>query len=160
MKDLHVHEDEIDEPSLIPETIIKVEIDEKNDNGIAASVNVVASPSPTASLHSESPKLALHPPKNLSPSQQQHQYHRNHHRSSPIVVPNNNTTSSPPMLSPNGSRFYCTTCDIAFNYANTFMAHKKFYCKANKVVIDRPTSNGPSPNAASNVVVSLPAEVL
>lgn len=138
MKDLHVHEDEIDEPSLIPETVIKVEID-----------NVCAT-SPASSSHSESPKLALHPPKDLSPSQQRAAV--NHHRSSPII---NNSASSPPMLSPNGSRFYCTACDIAFNYANTFMAHKKFYCKANKVVIDRP-SNGPSPN--SNVAVS--AEVL
>lgn len=64
--------------------------------------------------------------------------------------------SSPPMLSPNGSR-YCTNCDISFNFASSFLAHKKFYCKANnKVVVDRPSS-GPSPNA-TNVVVSLPAE--
>lgn len=24
---------------------------------------------------------------------------------------------------------YCDTCDITFNYVNTFIAHKKFYCK-------------------------------
>nr|XP_040239387.2 zinc finger protein ush isoform X3 [Anopheles coluzzii] len=25
---------------------------------------------------------------------------------------------------------YCDTCDITFNYTNTYIAHKKFYCKA------------------------------
>lgn len=24
---------------------------------------------------------------------------------------------------------YCNICDIKFNYLNTFIAHKKFYCK-------------------------------
>lgn len=24
---------------------------------------------------------------------------------------------------------YCNACDIKFNYLNTFIAHKKFYCK-------------------------------
>lgn len=132
MKNSH---EEIDEPSLIPETIIKVEINEKSDEDVSAS-SPVSNP--------ESPKLA--PPKNHSPLSMR----------SPASNVIQMQNSSPPMLSPNGSR-YCTTCDISFNYANTFLAHKKFYCKANKVVVDRP-SNGPSPNATSNVVVSLPAE--
>lgn len=130
----------IDEPSLIPENIIKVEIVEKRD-----------SPSPV--LQSESPKLKkakihLAPPKIPSPSEA-----LRIHSPAASVIHIQSTT--PPVISPNGSR-YCTNCDISFNYAHTFLAHKKFYCKTSNKV-DRP-NNGPSPSNASNVVVTLAAE--
>lgn len=129
----------IDEPSLIPENIIKVELNEKSSSPpiletesqkLRDKIHLVSSkiPSPSEALRIHSPAAS--------------------------VIHIQSTT--PPVISPNGSR-YCTNCDISFNYAHTFLAHKKFYCKpANKV--DRP-SNGPSPNnVASNVVVTLGAE--
>lgn len=119
----------IDEPSLIPENIIKVEIEEKQES--SSPILQAGSPQPRKKIH-------LAPPKIPSPA------------ASIIHI----QSTTPPVLSPNGSR-YCTNCDISFNYAHTFLAHKKFYCKTvNKV--DRPNS-GPSPSA-SNVVVTLAAE--
>jgi zinc finger protein ZFPM1 len=130
----------IDEPSLIPENIIKVEFEEKQE-----------SPSPV--LQSESPQLRtkkfhLAPPKIPSPSEA-----LRIHSPAASVIHIQSTT--PPIISPNGSR-YCTNCDISFTFAHTFLAHKKFYCKTSNKV-DRPSS-GPSPNNASNVVVTLAAE--
>lgn len=62
-------------------------------------------------------------------------------------------TSSPPVVdSPNDSK-YCSNCDISFTYSNTFIAHKKFYCKGKQ----NSTNNGTSPNG-SNVNVSIAAE--
>jgi hypothetical protein len=52
-------------------------------------------------------------------------------------------------ISPNGSK-YCTNCDISFTYTNTFIAHKKFYCK-NKSD-DR--SNVVSPNVVTATALS------
>lgn len=132
----------IDEPSLIPENIIKVEIEEKQESS-----------SPT--LQANSPRLRttpkknhLAPPKITSPNEAL----RIHSPAAGVI---HIQSTTPPVISPNGSR-YCTNCDISFNYAHTFLAHKKFYCKAvNKV--DRPSS-GPSPGSASNVVVTLAAE--
>lgn len=54
---------------------------------------------------------------------------------------------------------YCHICDIKFNYLNTFIAHKKFYCKTIKQDLDGATSvitsnNSPSPAS----VVTRPAE--
>lgn len=127
----------IDEPSLIPENHIKVEIDEKQES---SSPILSESPQPRKKIH-------LAPPKIPSPTEALRIL-------SPAASVIHVQSTTPPVISPNGSR-YCTNCDISFNYAHTFLAHKKFYCKpANKV--DRP-SNGPSPSA-SNVVVTLAAE--
>jgi hypothetical protein len=120
----------IDEPSLIPENIIKVEIEEKsealspiNDQKHKSPTHIISQkiPSPNENLHIHSPATAN-------------------------VIHINNT--SPPIESPNGSK-YCSNCDISFTYTHTFIAHKKFYCKAKPG--DRPTSNV-SANAPSNVV--------
>lgn len=35
---------------------------------------------------------------------------------------------------------YCNICDITFNYLNTFIAHKKFYCKNVTADIDTNSS--------------------
>lgn len=132
--------EDIDEPSLIPENIIKVEIEEKQES--SSPILQAESPRP------RSQKIHLAPPKIPSPSEALRLL-------SPAANVIHIQSTTPPVISPNGSR-YCTNCDISFNYAHTFLAHKKFYCKpANKV--DRP-SNGPSPNNASNVVVTLAAE--
>lgn len=127
-----------DEPSLIPENIIKVEIEEKHES---------SSPIPQSESPKPKKKIHLAPPKIPSPSE----ILRIQSPAANVIHTQSTTT---PVISPNGSR-YCTNCDISFNYAHTFLAHKNFYCKANKV--DRPSS-GPSPNNASNVVVSLAAE--
>lgn len=128
----------IDEPSLIPENIIKVEMEEKQES--SSPILPADSPQPRKKIH-------LAPPKIPSPSEAL----RIHSPAASII---HIQSTTPPVLSPNGSR-YCTNCDISFNYAHTFLAHKKFYCKTvNKV--DRPNS-GPSPSA-SNVVVTLAAE--
>lgn len=130
----------IDEPSLIPENIIKVEIDDKQES--SSPILQAESPRP------RSQKIYLAPPKIPSPSEALRLH-------SPAANVIHIQSTTPPVISPNGSR-YCTNCDISFTYAHTFLAHKKFYCKpANKV--DRP-SNGPSPNNTSNVVVTLAAE--
>jgi hypothetical protein len=130
----------IDEPSLIPENIIKVEIEEKQES----SSPILQAASPTLR---KTPQLKVHlaPPKIPSPSEALRLH-------SPATSVIHIQSTTPPVISPNGSR-YCTNCDISFNYAHTFLAHKKFYCKTvNKV--DRPSS-GPSP---SNTVVTLAAE--
>lgn len=42
---------------------------------------------------------------------------------------------------------YCHVCDIKFNYLNTFIAHKKFYCKSlqNDIDASSATANQPAP---------------
>lgn len=126
----------IDEPSLIPENVIKVELEDKQES--SSPILQAESPQPRKKIH-------LAPPKIPSPSEA-----LRIHSPAANVIHIQSTT--PPVISPNGSR-YCTNCDISFNYAHTFLAHKKFYCKTK---VDRPSS-GPSPNA-SNVVVTLAAE--
>lgn len=149
----------VDEPSLIPENIIKIEINDKHDSSKSPSPTFSAG-SPKQSLkrrsmNSNHSVLGLLPPKISSPmietmhlSIKSPSNHSNQNSNSPPNVDMN-------LLSPNGSK-YCKTCDITFTYANTFIAHKKFYCKANKVeVVGRPNS-GPSPTAS--VVVTRGAE--
>lgn len=147
----------VDEPSLIPENIIKNEINDKQDSSKSPSPTFSAvSPKQSLkrrSMNSNHSVLDLLPPKITSPMIE------TMHLS--IKSPSNHcqNSNSPPndinLLSPNGSK-YCKTCDITFTYANTFIAHKKFYCKANKVeVVGRPNS-GPSPTAS--VVVTRGAE--
>lgn len=132
----------IDEPSLIPENVIKVEIEDKQES----SSPVLQPESPK--LRKNHQRILLAPPKVPSPSEALRLH-------SPAANVIHIQSTTPPVISPNGSR-YCTNCDISFNYAHTFSAHKKFYCKTvNKV--ERP-NNGPSPNNASNVVVTLAAE--
>lgn len=36
---------------------------------------------------------------------------------------------------------YCHVCDIKFNYLNTFIAHKQFYCKNIQNDLDATTAN-------------------
>jgi zinc finger protein ZFPM1 len=93
----------IDEPSLIPENIIPVKIEDKMD----FLLDEKASP--------ESITI-------------------DDHRNSPSES-NSSTLEK-----------YCSNCDIVFTYENTFLAHKKFYCKSIK-------SDNKSPN--TNVTVSL-----
>lgn len=132
----------IDEPSLIPENVIKVEIEEKQES----SSPILQSELPKPRKNHQ--KIQLAPPKIPSPSEALRMH-------SPAANVIHIQSTTPPVISPNGSR-YCTNCDISFNFAHTFLAHKKFYCKTvNKV--DRPSS-GPSPNNSSNVVVTLAAE--
>ncbi|KFB46376.1 AGAP009066-PA-like protein [Anopheles sinensis] len=61
---------------------------------------------PTANRSSPSPLLSLKTP------------------SPPTSEPTNTLQTLPP-----GPK-YCDTCNITFNYTNTYIAHKKFYCKA------------------------------
>lgn len=127
-------EEVVDEPSLIPENHIKVEINEKSSSPILSD-----------SPHSK--KIHLTPPKVPSPNEALR-------IQSPAASVIQIQSTTPPV---NESR-YCTNCDISFNYSHTFLAHKKFYCKAVNNV-DRPGSNGPSPNGSNgSVVVTLAAE--
>ncbi|XP_055683950.1 zinc finger protein ush isoform X2 [Lutzomyia longipalpis] len=47
----------------------------------------------------------------------------------PLGPPPSRKTPSPDDSMLTGGPKYCKTCDIRFNYLNTFIAHKKFYCK-------------------------------
>lgn len=48
----------------------------------------------------------------------------------PPAIKSSKTPSPPSTFEINHSGpNYCDTCDITFNYVNTFIAHKKFYCK-------------------------------
>lgn len=52
-------------------------------------------------------------------------------RTSPMMtnaVGSNNTAGSTSISTVDQPK-YCNICDIKFNYLNTFIAHKKFYCK-------------------------------
>lgn len=69
------------------------------------------------------------------------------------IVHLEDTTSPIPIESPNDSK-YCSNCDISFTYTHTFIAHKKFYCKAKTTS----TNNGTSPTNGSSVNVSLATE--
>jgi zinc finger protein ZFPM1 len=70
------------------------------------------------------------------------------------------STSQPPpapLPSPgidNGGANHCKTCDIKFNYVNTFLAHKKFYCKS--LINDElgEVVNAPQSASATNVRVT------
>lgn len=145
-------EEEIDEPSLIPETVIKVEINDQMDS---------TTPSPDQMDFKYQIKVnkgaVSFPPKTPSPTARI-LTPKSHSNVISVIQPRTSPQVSPPidlnLLSPNGSK-YCSTCDITFNYTNTFIAHKKFYCKANKVE-SRPNS-GPSPGS-NTVVVTRGAE--
>uniref|UniRef100_A0A182SWP5 Zinc finger protein ush n=1 Tax=Anopheles maculatus TaxID=74869 RepID=A0A182SWP5_9DIPT len=51
--------------------------------------------------------------------------------SPPVVVEaSGGSPASQPQLALLPGPKYCDTCDITFNYTNTYIAHKKFYCKA------------------------------
>lgn len=47
---------------------------------------------------------------------------------------------------------YCNICDIKFNFLNTYIAHKQFYCKAAPNAIDAPASSRSSPGQGASVV--------
>ena len=96
---VEIEMDNVDEPSLIPKNIIKIEIEEKNETSSSSSTCRATS--------------SLSPNKINSPT--------------PTNVVKVNSTS-PQIESPNGSK-YCSNCDISFTYTHTFIAHKKFYCK-------------------------------
>lgn len=147
----------VDEPSLIPETIIKVEINDKlevitHKPSRSPSISPEQSHKTISQSSMPSPSLPIKIP---SPNEsikaiQSHQ--------TSVIQPQ--PPSSPldlNSISPNGSK-YCTTCDIPFKYANSYIAHKKFYCKANQTIDVMRPNNGPSPNAGSSVVVSRTAE--
>ncbi|XP_059619232.1 zinc finger protein ush isoform X2 [Phlebotomus argentipes] len=51
----------------------------------------------------------------------------------PLGPPAPPKTPSPDDSLLTGGPKYCKVCDIRFNYLNTFIAHKKFYCKGNSV---------------------------
>lgn len=142
--------EEIDEPSLIPETIIKVEINDQTESNTS---------SPDQMDFKLNKGIASFPPKTPSPSTTRILTPKSHSNVISVIQSRTSPQVSPPLdlnlLSPNGSK-YCSTCDITFNYTNTFIAHKKFYCKANKVESSRPNS-GPSPGS-NTVVVTRGAE--
>lgn len=46
---------------------------------------------------------------------------------------------------------YCHVCDIKFNYLNTFIAHKKFYCKSIQSDLD---ASGATTNQATAVIAT------
>lgn len=43
-----------------------------------------------------------------------------------------------------GSSNYCDVCDIKFNYLNSLIAHKKYYCKNVKTNVDAGTNLSPN----------------
>lgn len=47
---------------------------------------------------------------------------------------------------------YCNICDIKFNYLNTFIAHKKFYCKNVTADIETNSSAISQPQPAATVL--------
>lgn len=47
---------------------------------------------------------------------------------------------------------YCNICDIKFNYLNTFIAHKKFYCKNITSDIENNSSAITQPQSATTVL--------
>uniref|UniRef100_A0A1B0D6Y1 Uncharacterized protein n=1 Tax=Phlebotomus papatasi TaxID=29031 RepID=A0A1B0D6Y1_PHLPP len=66
----------------------------------------------------------------------------------PLGPPPPRKTPSPDDSMVTGGPKYCKTCDIRFNYLNTFIAHKKFYCKGTNVdallperIVDVTTNN-------------------
>lgn len=47
---------------------------------------------------------------------------------------------------------YCNICDIKFNYLNTFIAHKKFYCKNVTTDIENNSTAITQPQPAATVL--------
>lgn len=103
-----------------PEVIIKTEAPEPSQQ---PAVQLMGSP----------------PPPSLVPSQAHHLKVKSLHASGPGALktspnhqPPHTKTPSPPgflgEINHSGPN-YCDACDITFNYVNTFIAHKKFYCK-------------------------------
>lgn len=70
--------------------------------------------------------------------------------SPPAIVAATNATA-------NADTKYCNICDIRFNYVNTYMAHKKFYCKNIEADMDGSQSSvirtNASPNATATATV-------
>jgi zinc finger protein ZFPM1 len=115
---------------IVASTPIKIETEE--------DIEITDSPK-----HSPPPQRLVSP-KTTSPGS-------NH---SPTISINSTT---PPIVSPNGSK-YCTNCDISFTYTNTFIAHKKFYCKGKNG--DRTMTNSPNPSNVVNVTLAAETSVL
>lgn len=55
---------------------------------------------------------------------------------------------------------YCNICDITFNYMNTFMAHKKFYCKAVTTDMENNSSSAITQPAATVLTRTAETSVL
>lgn len=53
---------------------------------------------------------------------------------------------------------YCNICDITFNYLNTFIAHKKFYCKNVTTDMNTNSSAITQPQSAAATVLTRTAE--
>lgn len=67
-------------------------------------------------------------------------YEKNHSivaSTNAIIGPGLAPSLLPPATSPASEPKYCNICDIKFNYLNTFIAHKKFYCKTSKPDLDK-----------------------
>lgn len=44
---------------------------------------------------------------------------------------------------------YCRSCDISFNYYNTFIAHKKYYCSSHAGEVTASSTNNNNPATAT-----------
>ncbi|XP_058826494.1 zinc finger protein ush isoform X2 [Topomyia yanbarensis] len=100
-----------------PEVIIKTELSEPHGSG------PMGSPPPPALVPSQSHQLKL---KSLAASS-----HGTIVKNSPSHQQQAKTPSPPSFLGEinHSGPNYCAPCDITFNYVDTYIAHKKFYCK-------------------------------
>lgn len=109
-----------------PEMLIKTEIKD--------TINITTPPPPLLRQQSTTPTIVIaHPQIPVTAA----------------VIQQNARISSPDLqsMTTNGPK-YCKTCDIKFNYLNTFIAHKKFYCKSG--IVDHHDTTGSSPTQPNN----------
>lgn len=71
--------------------------------------------------------------------------------SNPITEPNSSSLSPPAVIQiPDDSSKYCDVCNIKFNFLNSFIAHKTYYCKKVKTSVDGAPSVLVSANLSPN----------
>lgn len=80
-----------------------------------------------------------------------------------MIVNRTPPISNSPLSAVTDQPKYCNICDIKFNYLNTFIAHKKFYCKNSDVEMVDSTpvlSTTPTNNSSTSVARGTETPVL
>lgn len=125
----------------MPSNVIKIEQNDSSDDD-AVEVIDIKTTAPIESIGSQKFTKSYQTTDTLGPISRS--IIANSH--SPILTKShtmtgNNATGNNAAVVGNIDTKYCNICDIKFNFLNTYIAHKQFYCKAVPNAMDGTTNN-------------------